>query len=52
MGVFLALGGLHMPLQVASPGVEIPQQHLYYFSCLVTRFDDMRRLRPFFTEHT
>ena len=45
MGVFLALGGLHMPLQVASPGVETPQQHLHDSSCLVTRYDDMRRLK-------
>ena len=36
LGVFLALGGLHMPLQVASPGVETPQEHLHDSSC----FDD------------
>ena len=38
LGVFLALGGLHMPLQVASPGVGTPQ-HI----CTVLH-DDRRRL--------
>lgn len=29
----MALGGLHLPLQLATLGVESPQQHIHGSSC-------------------